>query len=74
MIVTYESIKPLIISEDLVEGNQLHVSFQAEGMAAPIKAVGMMMASQEEMTKNVLDKIDKKMAEEIDKEMLKWMK
>jgi len=30
--------------------------------------------SEEEMTKNVLDKIDKKMAEEIDKEMLKWMK
>tara|TARA_Y100001973_G_C5189346_1_gene329890 strand:+ start:1207 stop:1431 length:225 start_codon:yes stop_codon:yes gene_type:complete len=30
--------------------------------------------SEEEMTRNVLDKIDKKMAEEIDKEMLKWMK
>ena len=30
--------------------------------------------SEDEMTRNVLDKIDKKMAEEIDKEMLKWMK
>lgn len=53
MIVTYESIQPLIKNENLVGGNQLHVSFQAEGMAAPIQAVGMMMADQEEMMSNV---------------------
>lgn len=53
MIVTYESIKPLIKNENLVGGNQLHVSFQAEGMAAPIQGVGVMMADQDEMMKNV---------------------
>lgn len=53
MIVTYESIQPLIKNENLVGGNQLHVSFQAEGMATPIQAVGMMMADQDEMMKNV---------------------
>lgn len=53
MIVTYESIKPLIKNENLVGGNQLHVSFQSEHMAAPIQSVGMMMADQDEMMKNV---------------------
>lgn len=53
MIITYESIQPLIKSENLVQGNQMHVSFQAEGMAAPIQGVGMMMADQSEMMKNV---------------------
>ncbi len=53
MVITYESLKPLIKSENLVNGNQMQVSFQAEGMAAPIQAVGMMMADQDEMMKNV---------------------
>ncbi|CAG5083158.1 hypothetical protein [Parvicella tangerina] len=53
MVITYESIKPLIKSESLEGGNQMKVSFQAEGMAAPIQAVGMMMADQDEMMKNV---------------------
>jgi hypothetical protein len=53
MVITYESIQPLIKSEQLVGGNQMQVSFQAEGMAAPIQAVGMMMVDQQEMMKNV---------------------
>lgn len=53
MLITYDSIKPLIKKEDLVNGNQLNVSFQAEGMSAPIQAVGMMMADQADMMKNV---------------------
>lgn len=53
MIVTYTSIKPLITKEELVGGSQLYVTFHADGMAAPIQAVGMMMADQQDMMKNV---------------------
>ncbi|MCB9187673.1 MAG: hypothetical protein H6600_07930 [Flavobacteriales bacterium] len=53
MQITYESIKPLIQSENLVGGNQMQVTFLAVGMAAPIQAIGMMVADQDEMMKNV---------------------
>ena len=52
MNITYDQIAPLVHSTNLV-GMQVNVEFKAEGQETPIAAVGMMMASQDDMMKGV---------------------
>jgi hypothetical protein len=52
MAYTYEQIKPLIKGESL-NGIQLNVTFQVSDKDQPIQAIGIMMAEQQDIMKNV---------------------
>jgi hypothetical protein len=48
MELTYERIRPLIKSEK-IDGHQITVEFQAEGMTGPIQSVGMLQPSEKQV-------------------------
>ncbi|MCD6366502.1 MAG: hypothetical protein J7L46_03070 [Bacteroidales bacterium] len=52
MEITYEKIKPLIVSETL-EGNQVKLKFQAKNQEAPFETVGVVVPDQDEIMKDV---------------------
>lgn len=58
MEVTYENIKSLIVSQEQ-DGMMIKLKFQAEGQTTPIETVAVVMASQEEMMKNVMIQVAK---------------
>jgi hypothetical protein len=51
MEITYEKIRPLVKSEK-IEGHQIKVEFQADGMTGPIQTVGMLQPSEKQILKN----------------------
>lgn len=52
MEITYEKIRPLIKSEK-IEGHQIKVEFQADGMSSPIQAVGMLQPTDKQIMAGV---------------------
>ncbi len=52
MEITYEAIKPIIVSET-VAGNQVTVKFKADGMEQEVQGIGMIVPDTNEVVKNV---------------------
>ena len=52
--ITYEQIKPLIVKEQPGENGMIHLEFQAEGMAAPIQTIAVIVPDQNELIKNAM--------------------
>lgn len=59
MELTYELIKPLIKKEELLYGNQIHLEFCAKNQEIPIQTVAVIMANEDEITKNATKQVIK---------------
>lgn len=62
MEITYESIKPLIKKEELVNGNQINLEFCAKNQQTPLQTVAIIMASEAEIRKNIGKNVGKSVA------------
>ena len=59
MEITYQSIKPLIKKEELVNGNQIHLEFCAKNQETPTQTVAVVMSNESEIKKNVTKQVVK---------------
>lgn len=53
MEITYASIKPLIVSEE-IDGIMIKLKFQAEGQETPLETVAVVTPDQAEMMRNAM--------------------
>ncbi len=53
MEITYKTIKSLIKKEELQNGNQINLEFQAQNQETPISTVAVIVPNTKDITKNV---------------------
>lgn len=61
MEVTYESIRSIIISEE-IDGMMIKLKFKAEGQETPLETVAVVTPSQDEIIKNAMKQAGKSAA------------
>lgn len=64
MEITYESIKSLIVSQE-VDGMMIKLKFQAEGQDTPLETMAVMTPDQSEITRNAMKQVGKSAATNI---------